>query len=284
MKTLAVPPPSRARALLHWAERELSSVSDSARLDAELLLADSAGIARATLIAHPERIVGATEARRLAAAVERRRRGEPLAYITGRREFYSIDLAVDSSVLVPRPETELLVEHALCGLPSGPARVLDLGTGSGAIALAIKRERPGCEVTGVDLSPAAIAVARANAARLGLDVRFVESDWFAAVAGERFDAIVANPPYVASGDPAFAALVHEPRAALDGGADGLDAYRAIFAAAAVQLTTGGALLVEHGADQREALISMAPAAGLAVAAIVDDLAGLPRLLVLVPLV
>jgi release factor glutamine methyltransferase len=281
MSTAALPPASQARALLNWAERELRGVSDSARLDAELLLADSAGVTRATLIAHPERVVGATEAQRLAVAVSRRAQGEPLAYITGRREFYSIDLAVDASVLVPRPETELLVEHALVGLPTGRARVLDLGTGSGAIALAIKRERPVCDVVGVDVSAAAIAVARGNASRLGLDVRFVESDWFAALDGERFDAIVANPPYVASADPAFAALAHEPRAALDGGADGLDAYRAILAAAPAHLEAGGALLVEHGADQRRALTAMAPGAGLAVAAIVDDLAGLPRLLVLV---
>jgi len=280
MKATALPPVSQARALLHWAERELRSSSDSARLDAELLLADSAGISRATLIAHPERFVGATEARRLAAAVERRSRGEPLAYITGRREFYSIALAVDASVLVPRPETELLVEHALTGLPAGKPRVLDLGTGSGAIALAIKRERPDCEVVGVDVSAAAIAVARANAARLGLDVLFLESDWFAALDGTRFDAIVANPPYVATADPAFASLRHEPRGALDGGPDGLDAYRAIFGRAAAHLNAGGALLVEHGADQRELLMAMASAAGFRIAAIVDDLAGLPRLLVL----
>ena len=277
-----LPSASQARALLAWAERELRPASDSARLDAELLLADSAGITRATLIAYPERFVGESEARRLAAAVARRSRGEPLAYITGRREFYSIDLAVDASVLVPRPETELLVEHALCGLRAGKARVLDLGTGSGAIALAIKRERPGCEVVGVDVSAAALAVARANAARLGLDVRFLESDWFAALDGERFDAIVANPPYVASADPAFAALAHEPRGALDGGPDGLAAYRAIFAAAPAYLEEGGALLVEHGAGQRELLVALARAAGLAIAAVVDDLAGLPRLLVLVP--
>ena len=280
MKAQVLPSASQARALLAWAERELKSVSDSARLDAELLLAASAGIARAALIAHPERFVGETEARRLAAAVARRSRGEPLAYITGRREFYSIDLAVDASVLVPRPETELLVEHALVSLPAGKPRVLDLGTGSGAIALAIKRERPGCEVTGVDVSAAAIQVARANAARLGLDVRFLESDWFAALAGERFDAIVANPPYVASADPAFAALAHEPRGALDGGPDGLDAYRKIFVRAGAHLETRGVLLVEHGADQRDLLTAMAPTAGFRVAAIVDDLAGLPRLLVL----
>lgn len=280
MKAEALPSASQARTLLAWAERELRRVSDSARLDAELLLADSAGIARAAVIAHPERFVGETEARKLAAAVARRSRGEPLAYITGRREFYSIDLSVDASVLVPRPETELLVEHALVGLPAENASVLDLGTGSGAIALAIKRERAGCEVVGVDVCASALAVARANAARLGLDVQFLESDWFAALDGKGFDAIVANPPYVASGDPAFAGLVHEPRRALDGGPDGLDAYRQIFARAPAHLKAGGALLVEHGADQRAALTDMAPAAGLAVAAIVDDLAGLPRLLVL----
>jgi release factor glutamine methyltransferase len=280
MTALAVPPASQARALLAWAEQELRATSDSARLDAELLLANSAGIARAALIAHPERFVGETETRRLVAAVARRAQGEPLAYITGRREFYSIDLAVDASVLVPRPETELLVEHALVSLPAGNSRVLDLGTGSGAIALAIKRERAACEVVGVDVCSAALAVARANAARLGLDVRFLESDWFEGLGGERFDAIVANPPYVASADPAFAHLAHEPRRALDGGPDGLDAYRAILARAPAHLGAGGVLLLEHGADQRPALIAMASAAGLAVAAVVDDLAGLPRLLVL----
>jgi len=275
----ATPASRMARDLVAWAEASLRESSDSARLDAELLLADSAGINRALLLARPERPLTDAQAARLAASVRRRRSGEPLAYIVGTREFYSLALEVDPAVLVPRPETELLVELALDSLP-GKGRVLDLGTGSGAIALALKSQQPALEVWGVDRSAAALAVAGRNAARLGLDVHWLQSNWFGRLTDERFDLIVSNPPYVASADPALTtALAHEPRLALDGGVDGLDAYRAILGAASSHLAAGGLLMVEHGADQRAALTALAAAAGFACQAVRDDLAGRARVAV-----
>jgi release factor glutamine methyltransferase len=187
--------------------------------------------------------------------------------LTEEREFFSLPLAVSPSVLIPRAETELLVELTLAALASAarPA-VLDVGTGSGAIALAIKRARGDAVVTATDRSAAALAVARANAARLSLDVRFIESHWFEALGGEAFDVVVSNPPYVRSADVA-GALAFEPRLALDGGTDGLDAYRSLFAAAAAHLDPRrGMLLVEHGAEQRPELDSLAQAHGWRVAA------------------
>jgi len=278
MSVLPTPASSAAGDLVAWAAARLAAASDTARLDAELLLAASAGIERAAVIAHPERTLGAAETARLAAAVRRRSGGEPVAYIVGCKEFYGLPLAVDRAVLVPRPETELLVDAALERLAAGArSAVLDLGTGSGAIALALKRERPGLSVTAVDRSEAALGVARRNAVALGIEVGFFVSDWFAALGGRRFDMIVANPPYVASSDPHFGtALGHEPRIALDGGADGLDAFRAILAGAALHLTPRGALLLEHGFDQRGALAELARAHAFALERALDDLAGRPR--------
>jgi release factor glutamine methyltransferase len=257
----------------------LAQVSDSPRLDAELLLAFAAARPRSSVLAYPERPVDAEVAARFALLVERRARGEPLAYLTGEREFFSLPLAVSPEVLVPRAETELLVELALAVVEciADPA-VLDVGTGSGAIALAVKRERREARVTAADRSAAALTVARANAAHLMLDVRFVESDWFEKFGGETFDLIVSNPPYVRSAD-VVGPLAFEPRLALDGGADGLDAYRALFSGAAEHLVARrGVLLVEHGADQRPELIALAARCGWRVAAAHDDLAGKPRVL------
>jgi release factor glutamine methyltransferase len=198
-----------------------------------------------------------------------------------RQEFFSLPLRVSPAVLIPRPETEMLVEEALALCPRGERRsVLDLATGSGAIACALKSERPESDVTASDVSSAALAVARANAQRLGLEVRFVESSWLAAFAGERFDLIVCNPPYVASNDRAFAALQFEPRLALDGGADGLDALRAVLGSAREHLTRGGSLLLEHGNDQRESLVELARESGWRLVAARPDLAGHARVLVL----
>jgi release factor glutamine methyltransferase len=268
-------------ALLAGAVAALSVRSATAQLDAELLLAFVTARSRSSLRAFPERAIAATEAQRFAALVARRATGEPLAYLTGAREFFSLELGVAPDVLVPRPETELLVETvlALTALQRRAPAVLDLGTGSGAIALALKQSRRDAVVTAVDSSAAALAVARGNGVRLGLDVRWLESDWFAALGSERFDIVASNPPYVRSADVA-GDLVHEPRQALDGGADGLGAYRAILGAAPAHLAAGGAVVLEHGYDQRAVLAALAVQLGFAVQAAHDDLAGRARVLVL----
>jgi release factor glutamine methyltransferase len=214
--------------------------------------------------------------------VERRVRGEPVAYIVGDREFFSLPLRVGPDVLVPRPETELLVEVALARCrPLAAPVVLDVGTGSGAIALAIKHNVHDARVTGLDVSPAALEQARANESFLlgtqGPAVRWLASRWFEALPAERFDLIVSNPPYVRTAE-IVGPLTFEPRLALDGGPDGLAAYRVLFAEAASRLNLGGALLVEHGVDQRPDLIALAAARGWRVAAVHDDLAGRARVL------
>jgi release factor glutamine methyltransferase len=269
--------PTSTIASLRDATVRLASVSDTPRLDAEVLLAFAVGRPRSALHAAPERALTDGERRSFDALLERRLGGEPLAYLTGEREFFSLSLRVSPAVLVPRPETELLVETALArsaALPRRP-RILDLGTGSGAIALALKTSLPDADVTAADADAAALDVARANAGRLGLAVRFVASHWFEALRGERFDLIASNPPYVPSAD-VRGALTREPRLALDGGADGLDAYRALLAAAPAHLARGGALALEHGYAQRDALLALARASGWRAAAVHDDLAGRPR--------
>jgi release factor glutamine methyltransferase len=197
-------------------------------LDAGLLLAHVLGKPRSYLFGHPDAVLGTDADERFRVLVERRRGGEPVAYLTGRKGFWSLELEVSPAVLVPRPESELLVELALARLPANAAmRVADMGTGSGALALALAAERPRLAVLATDADPAALAVARRNAERLGLgNVAFREGDWFAAFAdGERFDLLISNPPYIAENDPHLAALAHEPRAALVAGEDGLDALR-----------------------------------------------------------
>jgi release factor glutamine methyltransferase len=274
--------PTTVGGLLAAAVPALAAVSDTPRLDAEVLLAFAAACGRASLLAFPERTPAATDAERFVRLVERRAHGEPLAYLLGEREFFSLPLQVLPDVLVPRPETELLVEEVLtrCADLERPA-VLDVGTGSGAIALAIKHERPAAEVTAVDVSAGALAVAQANGARLGLNVRWLESDWFAALGAERFDAIACNPPYLRADDAALAgALRFEPRLALDGGADGCEAFRAVLAAAGRHLAPHGVLALEHGHEQRRALIELATARGWQIAATRNDLADWPRVLVL----
>jgi release factor glutamine methyltransferase len=259
--------------------RRLSAVSETPRLDAELLLAFATGRTRSALLAFPERLLEPSGQKLFTALLARRARGEPLAYLTEEREFFSLPLTVSPDVLIPRAETELLVELALAALASvrQPA-VLDLGTGSGAIALAIKRARSDALVTATDRSAAALAIAGRNAARVALDVRFIESHWFEKLGGETFDVIVSNPPYVRSAE-ITGGLAFEPRLALDGGADGLDAYRALLADAAAHLSPRrGVLLIEHGADQRAELIALAHVHHWRVAAAHDDLAGRPRVL------
>jgi release factor glutamine methyltransferase len=231
------------------------------------------------LLAFPERTLDVAAAERFMALVARRATGEPLAYLTGEREFFSLPLAVSPDVLIPRAETELLVDLTLRAIGRrARATVLDVGTGSGAIAIAVKRARPDAQVAASDVSAAALAVARANAERLGVAIQWVESTWFAALGDARFDVIVSNPPYVRSAD-VCGPLELEPRLALDGGADGLDAYRALLAAAAARLEQpDGVLLLEHGHEQRTELTALAVANGWRVTAAHDDLAGRPRVL------
>jgi release factor glutamine methyltransferase len=225
--------------------------SPDERRDREVLLAHVLGCDRGRLYAHPESIVDEAH---IGPLLERHARAEPVAYLTGRREFWSLDLAVTRDVLIPRPETELLVELVLAYLPECGS-VLDLGTGSGAIALAVASGRPRAHIVANDVSLAALAVARENAARLGFDVRFVHSDWYAAIVGS-FDVVVANPPYVAADDPHLDALVFEPRDALVAGADGLDSLRRVIGGASEHLAEGGWLIVEHGHEQGDAVRSL----------------------------
>lgn len=269
---------TRAGPALAALARRLAHVSSTPALDAELLLAQALGEGRAAVAAHPERTLTAAQCAALEALAGRRLRGEPLAYLTGRKEFWSLDLEVTPDVLVPRPETELAVELALTALAGVPRpAVLDLGTGSGAIALAIARERPDAAVTATDESAAALAVAAGNAARLGVaNVRFLCGSWFAPVAGERFDLVVSNPPYLAASDAALAALAHEPRAALVAGPTGLEALDRIGAEAPAALIPGGVLVLEHGADQGAAVRALMAHAGLTGVVTRRDLAGLER--------
>ena len=228
----------------------LAPVLESPSLDAGILLAFSLGIPRVRLKSHPEEARSAADLERYLAFIERRAQGEPLAYITGRREFWTLELRVTRDVLVPRPETELLVERGLALCSAQVAQVLDLGTGSGAIALSLAAERPGWNVLAIDAAPAALAVASDNARRLGLTgVAFESGNWFSGLAGRRFDLVLSNPPYVGARDPALLALKHEPREALTPGEDALADLRSIIQAAPDHLHAGGWLALEHGATQ-----------------------------------
>lgn len=258
--------------------RRMLAASPSADLDAALLMTHVLGCGRAALAAAPERQLDDAQLAELKDLAARRHDGEPVAYLIGRRGFWTLDLEVTPDVLVPRPETELLVEIALEALRAiAEPRVLDLGTGSGAMALAIASERPDALVTAVEKSAAALAVAARNAARHRIgNVRFLHGSWYQPVGAERFHAIVANPPYVAEDDPSLAALVHEPRAAFVAGPQGLDAIAEICAGALSHLEAGGLLAVEHGATQNAPVRTMMNAAGLRGVATSNDLAGLPR--------
>lgn len=258
-----------------------------ARVDAQILLLHSLQRPlhdRAWLLAHDGDTLTAAQTATWQDALQRRLQGEPVAYITGRKDFFGLTLAVDTRVLDPRPDTETLVEWALACLPeSAPEtrspRILDLGTGSGAVALALQHARPDAKVWAVDASEDALAVARANAARLHLGVQFMASDWLSAVDVQRtgrFDLIVSNPPYVAENDPHLAALTHEPLSALTSGADGLEDIRRIIAQAPAYLAPGGWLLLEHGWDQAAAVQSLLQAAGFAQVQSRQDLAGIQR--------
>lgn len=250
------------------------------RWEAEMLLAHALRRDRSWLYAHPDAIPDAAAAASFDTLLARRRAGTPLAYLLGRRAFWRLDLAVDPATLIPRPETELLVELALERIAvDAPCDVLDLGTGSGAIALAIALERPRARVTAVDASEPALVVARGNAQAHGLGrVELLHSDWFAALAGRRFDVVAGNPPYLAEDDPHLASgeLACEPRAALVSGVDGLDAIRRIAVDALAATHPGGWLLLEHGWTQGEAVRAILAAAGWREVATKRDLEGRDR--------
>ncbi|MGB3068042.1 MAG: peptide chain release factor N(5)-glutamine methyltransferase [Ottowia sp.] len=259
-QTLGLPRTEAGMLLLHVLERPLHE--------------------RAWLVAHDSDTLPPDLSARFEALLSRRMNGEPIAYLTGCKPFYGLDLAVDARVLDPRDDTETLVDWALdlCSpaTRSVPWRLLDLGTGSGAIALALRSQRPSADVTAVDRSEEALAVATANARQLNLPLRLLAGDWFAPVQDERFDLIVSNPPYIAESDPHLPALVHEPRAALVSGPDGLADIRHLIAHAPAHLLPGGWLLLEHGWDQAEAVRALLAAAGFEQVQSKHDLAGIER--------
>ena len=246
-------------------------------VDQRILVCHALGLPRTALITQSERALSADEAARITQLLQRRTQGEPVAYIVGSREFYGLPFETTPAVLIPRPDTELLVELALARLPPR-GRVLDLGTGSGAIAVALAHARPDAAVTALDVSTEALAVAARNARHNGVPVRFLHSDWFAAVEGEAFDLIVSNPPYIAAGDRHLGEgdLRFEPSGALTDFADGLSALRALVDGAPSHAAPGAWLLMEHGYDQAEAVRKLLSAAGYTEVASWRDLAGIER--------
>lgn len=272
---------------------------DRARRDAETLLLHHIGKNKAWLMAHADEDFAGCTAIGYAALVERRRKGEPIQYITGECEFYGLPFRVTPDVLIPRPETEHLVEKALAlatqvgasssprGLgigseitnPSPPLRILDVGTGSGAIAIALASQIQDAEITAIDISEAALSIARENAKRNGVAIRFLQGDLLAPVAGERFEIIVSNPPYVPNTDRALITVEvreHEPAVALWGGHDGLEIYRRLIPAAHAALVAGGFIAMEMGFSQASDVESILTAAGFENIEFTDDLQGIPR--------
>jgi release factor glutamine methyltransferase len=273
---MSQPPTGDARSGDQW----IASVADRiGRREAELLLAFCWRLTRTQFLTHSAEAVPADVAARFSEAVARRVDGVPAAYLLGRREFWSLDFTVTPAVLVPRPETELLVQRTLDLVTAREAEIADLGTGSGAIAISLAHERPGWSVTATDLSADALAVARANAERLvNGRVTWRQGDWYGALQGQRFDALVSNPPYIGADDPVLQGdgLRHEPRGALTPGGDGYSAYTTLIDGAAAHLKPGGCLLVEHGTSQGERLRAMLVARGFVSVTSHRDLAGHER--------
>ena len=252
----------------------LAGNGDLDRIDRELLASRVLNLTRAQVIARPETQLSSSQRDSLDQLAERRRR-EPWAYITGEKEFFGLRLAVGPDVLVPRPETERLVELAIEGAPQG-GRMLDLGTGSGCIAVAVKMHRPDLRITAADISPAALETAQRNARRHGAELEFVQSDWFRALAG-RFDWIACNPPYIADSDAALNDLCAEPRIALAGGPQGLAAVNAVIKGSGAHLKAGGTLALEHGRDQVQAVRGHLTDCGFVSVQSQKDLADHPRI-------
>ena len=266
--------------------------------EAQMLLAHVLGVSRAAIIAHPERTLAAAQEQRVRSFFSRRAAGEPVAYLLGTREFYGRDFVVSPATLIPRPETELIVEQALARLPEHKwpgsrasagvskidsivrARILDLGTGSGAIAVTLALEHPDASVVAADISPDALVIAKENARRLHAEVQFIQSNWYESLAEQKFDLIVSNPPYVAGRDEHLLRgdLRFEPQIALtDESSDGLQSIRSIVDGAPAHLHPGGWLLFEHGYDQVDGCRELLLKAGLENLISIDDLAGIPRL-------
>lgn len=253
-----------------------AGVDASPRREAEWLLAEALGHDLAWLLTWPERDLVEAEQARADDWLQRRLAGEPLAYLTGVQPFWTLSLRVTPATLIPRPDTERLVELALARLPHAPCRVLDLGTGSGAIALALASERPQAEITACDRSEAALAVACGNGDALGVRVRWLQGDWFAPVAGERFDLVVSNPPYICANDEHLAALVYEPLMALVAADAGLADLRQLVRDAPRHLVSGGWLMLEHGYDQGRAMRALLRAQGFSDVMTWQDLGGQDR--------
>ncbi len=273
---------SAIRNLIRSASAGLATVTEAPQLEAELLLAHCLNKPRSYLYTWPERVPDTNQCQRFQQQVQARQQGWPVAYLLGEREFMGLRLQVTPATLIPRPETELLVEQALLHLPvQAPARVLELGTGSGAIALAMAHVRPDLQITATDISGDALNMAQHNARQLGIStVNFLASDWFSALpAGMPFALIVANPPYIAAADPHLEQgdLRFEPQMALVSGADGLDAIRTIVQQAGRYLTPGGWLLFEHGFDQGPACCKLLQQAGYQAVDCLRDMAGLDRI-------
>ena len=266
--------------IIRQATQELAAVSSSARIDAEVLAMHVCSLSRTGLITQGTSVPNPEQAQRLRELLTRRLRGEPIAYITGRREFWSLGLQVTPDVLIPRPETELLVEHALARIPVHADWIIaDLGTGSGAVALAIAKERPGCKLIATDISEPALAIAQKNARQLGIDnIEFRHGTWLDAFPGDMLDMIVTNPPYIAESDPHLAQgdVNFEPRTSLVAGADGLNAFRTIAAGAGSHLKSGGRLLFEHGSNQGCAVAQILRQHAYQAICCHHDLAGLER--------
>lgn len=267
--------------LIDSASTTLGRVSPTPRLDAEILICHVSGLNRSQLITQAYHVPDDHSREQFLLLIQRRLQGEPIAYITGHKEFWSLDLKVTPDTLIPRPETERLVEQALTHIPlDRQFRVADLGTGSGAIALTLASERPHCQIVATDISENAITVARQNAHQLGLsNIEFLQGDWFKPLADTRFDLIVSNPPYVHQTDPHLdeGDVRFEPKAALVSGVEGLDAISAIVAQAPTFLAEGGWLVLEHGYDQAEAVKDLFQSAGFSHCAMYRDLNDQPRI-------